>query len=81
MQPLAKLLSADERDAVADLVTHEGWSAFMKLVEGLVAEQEHEVIKLTIKDGVDQVIHAKLRAEGARKLRHSIERLKGHFKG
>ena len=80
MKDLNKLLSIDESEALADMLRHEGWKALIKLIDGLVEEQEYSVIKLSSEEGADKLLHAKLKSEGARKLRVDIEKIKAKFK-
>lgn len=80
MQHLVKLLTLDERDYVADLVRHDGWKPLLEMVEQLVSDQESAVLRLQINDGVEALVHAKLKAEGARKLSADVARLKELFK-
>jgi hypothetical protein len=74
---LIKSLSLEERDALLDVLTHEeGWRALMKIVEGLTVEQEQAILKMDIAKGAEALFHERLKAEGARKLRVEIGRLK-----
>ena len=80
MKHLFQGLSIDERESLADLLQSPGWKPLLKVVGKLVDEHEQSVIKRNIDEGVDKLVHAKLRAEGARKLGSDIEQIKEKFK-
>jgi hypothetical protein len=79
-EQVTRLLTVEEADAVADLLVHSGWRPLLKLVERMTRDQEEAVIRMKVSDGEKEVLHAKLRAEGARKLASDIEQLKTKFK-
>lgn len=76
-----KSLSLDEREAIADLLSHEGYAPLLKLVEALAVEQETKVLRLSADEGAEKLFQAKLKAEGARKLYIDIQQIKNKFKG
>ena len=70
------ILTPEEQDFLIEVLESEGWRALLKVIDQLVTDQEQDVLKRNVSDGVDQLVHAKLRAEGAAKLRAEIERIK-----
>lgn len=69
-------LNLDQREALVDLAQHYAWPALLKAIDELVVKQEQAVLTFDIEGGgIDRFVHAKLRAEGARKLRADIEHL------
>lgn len=69
-------LHPEEQEALADLLQHYGWKALMNVIEQLVVDQEQQVLRRHVDEGVDKLVHAKLRAEGARKLAADILQVK-----
>lgn len=70
------ILNVDEQDAFEGLLDHPGYRPLLKVIEQLVNDQEQQVLKLNVADGVDGLVYAKLRAEGARRLLNNISELK-----
>ncbi len=71
-----KQLSQEEREALADLFSHEGWPALVKCVEQLVQDQERALLTLSDDVGPEKLYQEKLRSSGARKLRADFERMR-----
>lgn len=65
---IIKKLSLDEREQVQEILDHETMPALLKLIEEVVKDMEQDVIRRHLDEGVDKLVHTKLRAEGARKL-------------
>ncbi len=80
MKHLYSGLSIEEREALVDLLQSPGWKPLLKAIEVLVVDQEQAVLKRNIDEGVDKLVHSKLRAEGARKLAHDINQIKEVYK-
>lgn len=74
------LLSPEERDLLRGLTESQGYKHLLTVIEQLVREQEESVLRLHISDGVEQLVHAKLRAEGAAKLAADLSLLKARLK-
>jgi hypothetical protein len=70
------ILNMDEAEAFESLFSHPGYKSLLKIVDQLVIDQEQAVLKLDISSGVDALVYAKMRAEGARKLYNAITQLK-----
>ena len=69
-------LSIDQADLVQELLaSREAYSAYLKVVRRMVESMESGVISMSSAQGADAVFHAKLQAEGARKLFTEMERL------
>lgn len=71
-------LTGEQQDALSELFDSYGWPALIAAIEQLVAAREQGVLRLNIAEGVDRLVHEKLRAEGARQLRTDIELLREH---
>lgn len=69
-------LTPDESDDLESLLLSDGWTVFLKVAESFAADQEKRVLQYNLEDGLERLGHGKARAEGARKLMHSIEQLK-----
>lgn len=80
MKHLYSKLSVDDREALADVMQSAGWKPLLHVIEQLVVDLEQAVIKRHIDDGVDKLVHAKLRAEGARKLAADLHQFKEIYK-
>ena len=69
-------LSPDENDDLENLLLSGGWLVFVKILNELTCDQEKRVLTYDLGTGLEGLGHAKARAEGARKLMHSIQQLK-----
>jgi len=76
MKHLYSKLNMEEREALTDVFQAAGWKPLLKVIEQLVVDTEAQVLRRHIDEGVDKLVHAKLRSEGARKLALDIEQLK-----
>lgn len=76
--PLAKKasLNIDEAHLVEELLaSRDAYRAYLKVARKMVENLESEVIRMSSHEGAEKIFHAKLRAEGARKLFHELEQL------
>ncbi len=71
------LLNPEEREDISDLVTSHEWPALQKAIKQLVGRQEQALLAFDCShEGADrQLLQAKLRVEGAKRLATDIEQL------
>lgn len=63
------MLNSEEKARLRELASHEGFRALVKAIEALVQDQERAANLAPISAGKEaDVLYAKCRAEGARKL-------------
>lgn len=72
-------LSVDQADLVQELLaSKEAYAAYLKLVRRMVELMESEVVSMSSSSGAEALFHAKLKAEGARKIYAQMEGLVTH---
>lgn len=76
MKQITKSLTTEERESLDEMLRNDGFKPLLKAIELLVYNQEQAVLKYNIDGGVDKLVHAKLRAEGARRLFEDIKQVK-----
>lgn len=72
-------LNIDEQEAVQELMAHEGWNAFMKVLQSNVAFFERRVLDFNLagRQSFEGLALEKARLEGARSFLASVQALKG----
>lgn len=69
-------LSLDQADHVQELLaSRDAYAAFLKVVRFEVTSMESAVISMPSSEGAEALFHAKVKAEGARKLLTILEGL------
>ena len=68
-------LNADDREDLENVLQSVGWKVLLRIAEELTSDIEKRVLQYNLEDGLERLGHAKARAEGARKLMHSIQQL------
>lgn len=74
-------LTIEESELLEEILDSDGFKAFLKAADSLVSDQERAVLKASLDAGEKQLVYAKLRAEGARKLHSDLSQLKAFLKG
>lgn len=69
-------LTQEEFEQVEELIHSSLWAPLLKLTEQFVEEAESDVIRCVLTRGESELIYAKCRAEGARKLLDKIKEVK-----
>lgn len=74
-------INGDEQEALLSLLSNsDGWKVLLKVMDALVDDQERAVLRLIVEGDATNLVHAKLRAEGARKLLNSCLDLKETYR-
>lgn len=67
------MLKSEEKSLLVDVSSHEGFKVLMRVIDLLAADQERRVHTTPIQVGKEtEVLYAKARAEGARRLQVSL---------
>jgi hypothetical protein len=74
-------LTADEKDALGDMLTSEAWPAILKLIENLVENQGSKCLTYNLDSGPEGLVIEKARFEGAQRLFLGIQSIKKQHKG
>lgn len=72
-------LSLEEKEALSELTSSQGWLPLLKTIEFLASEQDARVLSYNLSKGLQGLAEEKARAEGARQLQRAIVSLKAKF--
>lgn len=72
-------MTQDEKEELQMMFMHSGWSVFERLLEEIQKKVEYSVLTYNLKDGPEELVHAKARAEGSAQTIRAIRQNKIKF--
>lgn len=72
-------MTQEEKEELQMMFMHSGWPIFERMLEEIQRKVEYAVLTYNLKDGPEELVHAKARAEGSAQTMRAIRQNKTKF--